>query len=150
MNERAVSPLIATIFLIAVSVALGSIVMTLGQDYVNQAEPHSGSCGIVDYEIKKVSYNQADSTLEIAFDNGETFIDSLIIKIFDKTYSNGYSAQVNGPISPFEVKIIKITVDSQKVPVVHEIKIIPQLSSGACTDSAKEITSSSPLFSTKQ
>ncbi|MBT3304250.1 hypothetical protein HN592_04195 [Candidatus Woesearchaeota archaeon] len=146
MNERAVSPLIATIFLIAVSVALGSIVMSLGQDYVSQADPLSASCSEVSYDLKRVNYNQNTNELKIIVDNGDFQIDGFLIKLFDESYTEGYSERISQTILPYEVGVMNLLIDTQKISSVYEVKVIPQIGSSICDSTFRQVDQSSPLF----
>ncbi len=150
MNERAVSPLIATIFLIAVSVALGSIVMSLGQDYVSQADTVSASCGEISYDLKRVNYDLNNNELKIIIDNGEFEIDGFLIKLFDESYTQGYSERVSQVILPYEVGVLSLVVDTQKISSVYEVKVIPQVDSNICDSSFRQVDQKSPLFNVIQ
>jgi len=145
MNEKAVSPLIATIFLIAVSVALGSIVMSLGQDYVNQAasKPLSGCTG-VSYDIKNVNY--VGNNLDIAIDNTGSQIDGLIIKLFNKDYTQGYTETVNQVISSLDVKVIRMIIDPVKISNIYEIKIVPKAKDEICNSAFKQIKQGTAVY----
>jgi len=145
MNEKAVSPLIATIFLIAVSVALGSIVMSLGQDYVSQAGPSPLSCNSLNYDLKKVTYSPSISELKVVIDNGNAQIDGFLVKMFDSSYS-GYTETVPMQVPAYEVGVISIKVDKTKVSEVYEVKVIPKTADEICDNSFRQVDQDSPLF----
>lgn len=94
MNKRGISPLIATILLITFSVALGAVVMSFGEQYVEeQAEFVSGdpevavaACDAVDLQIIQVGGKQQicvrDGMIELSVDNGpEMSIDGIQARV---------------------------------------------------------------------
>ncbi len=143
MNKKGVSPLIATIFLIAVSVALGSIVMSLGQDYVSQASPDSPSCDVVTFNVKNINYFSSTNSISIAIDNGDQNIDGFLIKLFNQDYSQGSVVTLAEKIDAHGVKILSFNSETSDV---YEIKIIPISSDNVCNTASKEVTRNSPLF----
>ncbi len=151
MNNRGISPLIATIFLIAVAVALGSIVMSLGQDYVTQAGglPES-SCSALSYSVKTVKYTTADNSVLVTIDNQGVAIDGFLLKFFNNDYTQGYTQQVSQQLAPFDVGIVKTIVNSDEVERVYEVTLIPLELSGnellTCSDSSVTITQTNPRF----
>jgi hypothetical protein len=147
MNSKAVSPLLATVFLIAVSVSLGTVVMSLGEDYVEQATPKS--CSFASYEIKKVSYYPEKDYIDIAVDNGEAQIDSFAIKVFDRSYSQAFSVVINAPLGPHEAKVLRVSL-GRRITDVYEVKIVPQTSDDSCSANPKQITADSAIFSKMQ
>ena len=147
MNKRGISPLIATVFLIAVAVSLGSIVMSLGQEYVSQAPASPASCSSLRYDVKSIN---SGVDLEIAIDNQNGAIDGFLIKMFNRDFTKGYTERVSQRVEEFDVAIVRLTVDTSRIDKVYEVQIIPQiLSSGEfvpCTQKLKTITADSSLF----
>ena len=81
MNKRGMSPLFATVLLIAFSIALGAVVMSWGESYIEEkAEFVQGTqevfrgCDAVFFNIMTVrampQICQKDNVIEVFFDNG--------------------------------------------------------------------------------
>ncbi len=82
LGRKGISPLIATVLLVAFSVALGALVMSWGQDYIeNKAEFVQGlqevksGCGLADLNIIKIGgvpqiCLKNSNTIQAWFDNG--------------------------------------------------------------------------------
>ncbi len=94
MNKRALSPLVATILLIAFAIALGVVVMSWGKSYIEEkaeftAGPHDASaCGVAELSIikvggeDKVCYNSATNIIESFVENGhDVIIDDIRVRI---------------------------------------------------------------------
>ncbi len=141
MNKRAISPLIATILLIAFAIALGLVVMNWGKSYIEEkAEFTAGpadvsGCGLVELSIIQVSgrdkicYNPNDFSIEVFLENGpDATIQDLQVRVvgsqgiktldsvLDKPIDAGVSAQIrfNYPSGLGDVQQVKIT------PVIGE------------------------------
>jgi len=155
MNNRGISPLIATIFLIAVAVALGSIVMSLGQDYVTQAGglPDS-SCSALSYGIKVLKYDTTENSVSVTIDNQGTAIDGFLLKFFNKDYSQGYTQRLSQQLAPFDIGIIKTVVDANQIDSVYEVTLIPlELTGGdliTCQEASVTFTQTNSRFIIKK
>ena len=141
MNKRAISPLVATILLIAFAIALGLVVMNWGKSYIEEkAEFTAGAadlsgCGLVELSIIQVSgrdkicYNPNDFSIEVFLENGpDATIEDFQVRIvgdhgiktlesvLDRKVDAGVSAQVrfNYPSGLGEVQQVRLT------PVIGE------------------------------
>ena len=89
MNNRGISPLIATVLLIAFSVALGAVVMSYGENYVadratfasGAPEVSSVSCDNVALDLVSIRGKPqvclASNIIELSLDNGPIAIDGI-------------------------------------------------------------------------
>jgi len=151
MNNRGISPLIATIFLIAVAVALGSIVMSLGQDYVTQAGglPDS-TCSSLSYSVKTVKYDTGENSIAVTVDNQGTAIDGFLLKFFNRDYTQGYTQRVSQQLAPFDIAIVKTVVDQAQIDSVYEVTLIPlELAGGdlvTCQEASISFTETNSRF----
>jgi len=136
MNKRGISPLIATILLIAFAIALGLVVMNWGKSYIEEkAEFSAGAtdssgCGLVELSVIKVAgrdkicYNPNDNSIEVFFENGaDAKITDLQVRVIggqgiktldsvlDKPIEQSVSAQVrfNYPSGLGDVQQLKMT-----------------------------------------
>ncbi len=143
MDKRAISPLIATILLIAFAIALGLVVMNWGRSYIEEkaeftAGPKDASaCNVVELSIIKVGgmdkicYNAADLSIEVFLENGPDvsiadlqgrIVGSTGIKTLDTILTNpldmGMSAQIkfNYPSGIGDVEQVMLT------PVVEGVR----------------------------
>ena len=149
MNNRGVSPLIATIFLIAVAVAMGSIVMSLGQEYVNQ-QPGGippQVCTSQEFDVKTIQYTDSTSQLVFTIDNGGFQLDGFLIKVFNKDSTQGDTLTIPQVVRPFDVGIIRTEAPIEDV---YEVIIIPREAvSGdvvVCQDKRKRFDATSAVF----
>jgi len=98
MNKKAVSPLIATVLLIAFAVALGAIVMNWGESFVRETQQtaEEGAEGkldctlLVEFEVIHAKYTEDDSnkngTLSVLMRNaGDREIEEFVAQIFTNT-----------------------------------------------------------------
>tara|TARA_Y100000310_G_C20630254_1_gene788251 strand:- start:952 stop:1416 length:465 start_codon:yes stop_codon:yes gene_type:complete len=149
MNSKGISPLIATIFLIAVAVALGSIVMSLGQDYVSQASSGvaTASCTGIAYEVKNVRLE--GNEVFVTIDNQAGKIDGFLVKLFSEGYTQGYSESVSTSVEAYDVGVVSLVV-RQEVQPLYELKIVPLERSSneliPCNSEARSIARTSHLF----
>jgi flagellin-like protein len=136
MNKKGISPLVATILLIAFAIALGLVVMNWGKSYIEEkAEFTAGpsdvsGCGLVELSVIQVSgrdkicYNPNDNSIEVFLENGpDATITDLQVRIvgsqgirtlesvLDKALDQGVSAQVrfNYPSGLGDVQQVKLT-----------------------------------------
>lgn len=152
MNKKGISPLIATIFLIAVAVALGSIVMSIGQEYVTT----TGSgvppplCTEYSYEVKAIRYDEDQNSIRISMDNKATRIEGFIIKVFSQDYSQLTTTQILSPLPSYSVDVIEASFDKSTIQTIYEVTIVPLELVGreyvACERSSKTFTQNSAVF----
>jgi flagellin-like protein len=111
LNKRGVSPLIATVLLLAFAVALATVVI--------QLDPFTGKCSNVDIKIseidgsKRVCYDEQDKQLSVYLVNSEYFIESIKVSI------SGTEDVLN--IDDLGVSIGKNTV--QKINIPYDISV---------------------------
>ena len=148
-DKRGVSPLIATVLLIAFAVALGAVVMSWGRSYVTEAQSNANQlnsmvgCSSVSASIPTVAGQlklciDQGNKVKFVLDNNGAALDGLKFTIIgDK--------DVDNPISLLEYHIDtaktiseSVTFDS-KIGTVQQVKIIPRVVSNGkesfCTDS---------------
>ena len=156
MDKRGVSPLIATVLLIAFAVALGAVVMNWGRSYVTEqvSEVKQTSltidCSGVAIDIptigeeQKICANSTDGTIKFMLDNnGDDITGIKITVIGDKGVDN--------PIQLASTAVERAKTISETVPYsrddvgskIEQIKIIPKITSGSqetfCTQNAATI-----------
>lgn len=78
MNKRALSPLIATVLLIAFAVALGVMIMT----WTSQLPDSGNECGKIILQDEGICYNGEGITLKIR-NVGEVDVDAISVEIND-------------------------------------------------------------------
>ncbi len=162
MNKKAVSPLIATVLLIAFTVALGAIVMNWGESFVRKTQDTASSasegkieCTMeVDFEVVNAVYEETDGSpgeanVSLLIRNaGDKEIAQFVAQVFTNTVRGG-RGQVNMTLNSLDVASLEIpiTVDWDKFPKgliekqnvtttlsnVTEIRIIPRIDTGALT-----------------
>ena len=112
-HKRAVSPLIATVLLIAFAVALGAVVMNWGKAQLSteEAGDESGACNSVDLLIEnvngvpKICYSkEKENTVQfLAMNKGKGEISKLKVTVISQ---NGDPANevINEPLMPSDTK----------------------------------------------
>lgn len=73
-NKRGISPLIATVLLIAFAVALGAVVMSWGKAYVTMDDTERVACSKVELQIHKIdkpqlSFSRPENSVKFMIDN---------------------------------------------------------------------------------
>ena len=98
LNKKGLSPLIATILLIAFAVALGSVVMSVGKAIGKSS--FSAGCGVfVDLEIVKISDKQkiciSGSDIDLTIQNGPNIaVENLHISVIGSRSVYNYDSKV--------------------------------------------------------
>lgn len=131
MNKKALSPLMATIILIAFSIGLGAIVMTWGQSYIEenaQFVQGSGECDTVTYDIYEENVCIRDNQVEFYLENGETDLTGLKMAIIGTDGVKNVDKKIN--IKSGNTELIKVPYDN--IGAVKQVKIIPEIKSGIC------------------
>lgn len=144
-NKKGVSPLIATVLLIAFAVALGAIVMNWGRAYVEDTQDFArdssegqlkcSSDTDLSFEIKRVELNESieteNSTLQVV-STGNTDIESFVIQLFDED-GNGVTSRTNDSLDAFETRKIDFEIESldafenEDITDIIEINVIPEI-----------------------
>lgn len=122
-NKKGVSPLIATVLLIAFAVSLGVVVMNWGKDYVETTATQTKDNADTDLachldidmgikeigKVKKICYNGSGRTIEMMLENsGRISVDGLRIIAIDSDdkideHNNNTFAISAGSISPMYI-----------------------------------------------
>jgi flagellin-like protein len=160
MNKKAVSPLIATVLLIAFAVALGAIVMNWGSGYVKSMQDYSKEnsesmvrCSAnvnLELEITKAIVDLDGTTpsrlnnLSISLDNkGGQNVPQFIIKLYDEKAGEGVSILYNATeFSRYSARKFDFTNTSQfyltntttYLKNVTQITVIPFIKVPGVTD----------------
>jgi flagellin-like protein len=167
MNKKGVSPLIATVLLIAFAVALGAIVMNWGRGYVEDTQSFARStsesqliCSSavdLDFNVKNVvvdlqqgSYAKVNMTIE---GMGDHIIESFVIQLFNDPKGQGITIYANNTttdrLQSFQVKNYNFSVNrtgDNKVENITRFVMIPRILSQndnqtACPNKKVEIKS---------
>jgi len=156
MNKKAVSPLIATVLLIAFTVALGAIVMNWGESFVRNTQDTASEASegkiectmAVDFDVINAEYVEYDgdenATLNVLVRNaGDKEISQFVAQVFTNTTA-GARGQINQTLASLGVSSLSfnISVDWDKFPDglvvpnrsnITEIRIVPRIDTGALT-----------------
>lgn len=150
MNKRAVSPLIATVLLIAFAVALGAVVMNWGQSYVKETADDvrlksdkdikcSTDIGIDIYSpsgIPRLCYGGEGTSGYLSFtlvNEGTEDIESISLTV-EGTLDIYNNRSINGSSIPIgDAKKFNITYDYTDNGPVSSIRIVPEILVGGQT-----------------
>ena len=150
-NKRGVSPLIATILLILMSVGMGVAVMSWGEDYIEEkAEFVQGvqetvtSCDTVAFSVITISgvqqlCQQGDATLKGLIDNGP---DADIADFHARLVGvKGIYVQESTLAQPLpRASATPLTIATDDIGIVQQVKLTPQIMTGGtktqCTKQA--------------
>ncbi|MFH1315895.1 MAG: archaellin/type IV pilin N-terminal domain-containing protein [Candidatus Woesearchaeota archaeon] len=165
-NKRGVSPLIATVLLIAFAVALGAVVMNWGREYIEDTQKdveiksaQTSAC-IIDVSLSLVKISDKPCYERTA--DGSDNIFHAIIENGDSTELTGYKItfigdeetignngilthEINDSIKQAEIISVDVEYGNLDATIIDIVKIVPKLKiSGAggetfCTQSAIEI-----------
>ncbi|MFH1133789.1 MAG: archaellin/type IV pilin N-terminal domain-containing protein [Nanoarchaeota archaeon] len=145
-NKRGVSPLIATVLLIAFAVALGAVVMSWGKNYVEgQAKNVEDKS---DREITcttdvSMDWYERDDTRQVCYGNGYVFFMiengpvrditqlKLIIDGENEIFIN--SSVLNATFAKATVKRFNITYDNATYGAIKQLNIFPSITIGGET-----------------
>lgn len=155
MNKRGISPLAATVLLIAFSVSLGAVVMSWGETYVEQkAEFVQGvrevQSGCDAATISVVSINgvpqicHTGTVFEAIVDNGPTVdLYDLHARVVGSDGIYNKESTLEAPVAKNDAAKIRFAYNN--VGTVRSLKLTPKIMSGDkvifCTKAAVELTS---------
>ena len=160
MKKKAVSPLIATVLLIAFAVALGAVVMNWGRSYVEETAEKARttsdtkvSCSMdvnmkfVVYNGKKrICYNETDDIIKFTLENtGSKNIESIQAKVYGANSIYINDSLKNSSMKPSYPLKSNISYDFteygdiQKVSLTQAIKVPGKIESVLCADNALEV-----------
>ncbi len=141
MNKKALSPIVATLLLIAFSIALGIVVMNWGKAYIEQkaeftAGPQDESaCSMIEFSIIKVSgkdrvcYSPDAGYIEAFIENGpDARLDNLNIRLVGSRGVETFASILDSPLERGASLHLKAAYPSQ-IGELHQIKLIPTVSS---------------------
>jgi flagellin-like protein len=116
MSKKAVSPLIATVLLLAFAVSIATIIVPL--------EPFDTSCSAFEAEITNVGegicYNEQNKTMEFFLKNKKYEIENMKVAIIANDAKN---INVNIIIEPYHLEKIIIPFDKSKLKTPKEIQL---------------------------
>lgn len=164
-SRKAVSPLIATVLLIAFAVALGAVVMNWGRGYVedtaNIARERSDSevkcASEVDIDIieidglNQICYNNSDpdadnSTIYFIMENKKAReIEKIQVRLIGEKTRVPYTVDINSSqLGANEAKLMNFTYTTDDYGTPVQVKLTPYIKVGAsnvaCPSSAEVIT----------
>ncbi len=140
-NKKAISPLIATVLLIAFAVALGAVVMNWGRSYVEETAQQSAvtsdtrvACAQqVNIEIvqtqgnPRVCYDEDDSQVDITIQNrGDIDIDGVTFNVLG-TEGSGVNLEDESVIGRSNIERFTIDYDSSEHGDIEFVQIIPKI-----------------------
>jgi flagellin-like protein len=136
MNKRGVSPLVATLLLIAFAIALGLVVMNWGKSYIEEkAEFTSGadvsSCGLAELSIIKVSgkdkvcYNPADNSIQVFLESGtEIRIKDIKVSVLGSSGIHNVESILTQPLERATGAQIKFNYPAS-IGAIEQVKLTP-------------------------
>ena len=139
-NKKGVSPIIATVLLIAFAVALGALVMNWGRTYIEDTQTkvslkteETGTCQF-DVNIKSVNIGQkpcfdsdlTDHSFYAIIENGNYELSGYKVTIFANNQIIEDDETI--PIKKVESKIIKVPINTTIDPVkIDKVTIVPKV-----------------------
>ena len=142
MQKRGISPLIATVLLIAFAIVLAAVVVNWGQNIIKGAQEESPAAGIsicpkVDIKIEEVHRNPSptlSNRIEVNVRNdGEIPIKAAIIRLFEPRTSGPtdkietVEKEGNPLIEPFGTANILITQTDNNLTKPTKVEVIPEI-----------------------
>ncbi|MFW6230892.1 MAG: archaellin/type IV pilin N-terminal domain-containing protein [Nanoarchaeota archaeon] len=141
MNKKGISPLIATVLLIAFAVALGAVVMNWGRSYVEETAKQSGqtsdtkvTCAqqvkleIVEVaKTPKICFNEDEGFVEVTVQNkGEVDLEGLLFNVLG-IEGTGISHDTNTTIERSRIRKFEIEYDDSEHGNIEFVQIIPKV-----------------------
>jgi len=135
LGKKAISPLVATVLLIAFSVALGAVVMSWGENYIKDRAQFvsgkseiSGPCeNVAVSPIIAQGRPQAcmrGSAIELLIENGNTRLEGLKVRVVG---SEGIDIKENVLQQPLEPKGSAKVIITHTAGVVTQLKLTPMI-----------------------
>lgn len=157
-SKRAISPLVATILLVAVSVGLGALVMSWGEDYIaHRAEFVQGpqerqllGCENVKLSIIKINNvlqvckSLKKNTVDVWLDNGPDIdLYNIHARIAGTVGVDVIEEILETPLAKENAVKVSIPYDINKVGDILQVKLTPKIYVGneviSCSDNAIRI-----------
>lgn len=142
MNKRGISPLIATVLLIAFTVTLFLIISTWVQRSVVEPGLKEGGekiaktfdCFNAKIKIDSACAQNDNKKISVTFDNeGDVSLTGVTIRVLGAAGSQKF--EKSDAIQPLERKKYLETVDDTITGKITEIEVYPKLESGVCSSS---------------
>ena len=142
MNKKGLSPIVATLLLIAFAIALGLVVMSWGKGYIEEkAEFVAGptdtsACNVIRMSIirvagaEKICYDTSDYTIKVFLENGP---DAAVSNMQARLVGTGGVHTVDSILgAPFGADSAKDIVFSYppNVGQIQQVKLIPKVGQG--------------------
>lgn len=129
MNQKAITPLISTVFLILFAVALGVLVMSWGQASYSDAPKscEKASINLISVENKPQACYK-DSRLQMTLENnGETELSGVMVSVIGK--EGIYQGELQSTIGVAEIEKLETGYEIG-IGQIMQLRIVPQISSG--------------------
>lgn len=136
MNKRAISPLIATILLIAFAIALGLVVMNWGKSYIEEKAEFTvgpqdlSACNLIQLEFiqvggeNKICFNSDTLIVEAFLENGpDRAIDNFDVRVIGNTIET-ISSVLQAPIGEGVSAQVKFNYP-ESIGLVQQVRITP-------------------------
>lgn len=137
-SKKGISPLVATVLLVAFSVALGALVMSWGQEYIEEKaefvrgmqEVKSG-CNLVSLDIIKIGNIpqvciKEGNKIQVWFDNGPDIdISNINAKVIGTTSISVHEAILKSPL--LKENAVKIEFFFENVGIVRQVSFTPKV-----------------------
>jgi flagellin-like protein len=136
MNKRGLSPLIATVVLIAFAVALGAVIMNWGSHLVSQATNETYQCEGLVFSVHSFSTGEYDAcftndTLIFSVESSRGKIDGLKLVAYTTGQKLFRNANVlSERLVPGEPQRVSIPYDLAQYGGVKEIELYPIIGQG--------------------
>jgi flagellin-like protein len=157
IGKKAVSPLIATVLLIAFAVALGAIVMNWGESFVRETQETAEEASegrlectmMVDFEVINAEYQERDgddnATLSVLMRNaGDREIEEFVAQIFTNSTKGARGVYNTSVLQSLDVRELVFDLSEDIYDVrgyanglnapdsnITEVRIIPRIDTGA-------------------
>lgn len=135
-TKRGVSPLIATIILIAFAVALGAVVMNIGRTIGQPSDPQTTSgCSVpINLEIVKINENQkiclndAENQVEMTLKNGgKVIIDNLHVTVIGQDLIFNKGSILTQKLGKADARKFNVEYDKSKYGEIEQVIITPEI-----------------------
>lgn len=122
MNKRGVSPLIATVLLIAFAVSMGAVIMNLGANLANPCEKVEVEIFTVD-EQPLVCFNRENKVAEITINNLGDIVDGFKITA---TGNKADSADIIEPLGELEKSVQEVRISGNRIDTISVAPLIEE------------------------
>lgn len=156
-GKKAVSPLIATVLLIAFAVALGALVMNWGREYIEQTQEkvsttsaQQSTCSFdVSMQLLKIGekpcFDRSGRTFYAIIENGNYELTGYKVTVFGND-NNIYDSDATATVKKVESKLITVPINStdpdfkiNKAMIIPKVKIAGAKEDTFCTNAEIEM-----------